>query len=150
LGAVLVVDALDLAVKGLLQATAQATDGVTYAHKIEKHEAAIRWSDEASAICRRVRAFNPFPGATATLQGETIKIWRATPAVAQANAAPGTVLAVDAAGIAVAAAGGAVLLQELQRPGGKRLPVADFLRGFVVQPGMQFAVTAPDPAASAG
>ena len=143
LGAALVVEALALAAQGRLQATPQPTEGVNYAHKIEKHEAAIHWADDAAAICRSVRAFNPFPGASAVLNGETIKVWRAAPASLDGAAAPGTVLAVDASGIVVAAQGSSVRLQELQRPGGKRLAVADFLRGFEVQAGMQFALAEP-------
>lgn len=148
LGAAMVVEALALAAQGQLEAIAQPAEGVTYAHKIEKHEAAIRWEEDADAICRRIRAFNPFPGASAVLNGETLKVWRAVPADAPAGAAPGTVLAADASGIVVAAHSGAVQLQELQRPGGKRLAVADFLRGFAVQPGMQFALPAPGEAAA--
>ena len=136
LGARMVVEAL--AAGQNLQAVKQPAEGVTYAHKIEKHESAIHWSDDAAAICRRVRAFNPFPGASAVLNGETIKVWRAVPGPLAVDSPAGTVLAVDASGIAVAAQGSSVLLQELQRPGGKRLAVADFLRGFPVQPGMQF------------
>jgi methionyl-tRNA formyltransferase len=162
LGASLVVDALALAAIGRLPATPQPAEGVNYAHKIEKHEAAIHWANDATSICRRVRAFNPFPGASAVLQGETIKVWRAKPvtakapsspttllavdaagpAVSEVDATPGKVLSVDATGILVAAQGSCVLLQELQRPGGKRLLVADFLRGFAVQAGMQFDLTA--------
>jgi len=142
LGARMVVEAL-AAGRGL-QAVQQPAEGVTYAHKIEKHEAAIHWADDAAAICRRVRAFNPFPGASAVLNGEAIKVWRAVPGPLAVDSPAGTVLAVDASGIAVAAQGSSVLLQELQRPGGKRLAVADFLRGFAVQPGMQFDL-APNP-----
>jgi methionyl-tRNA formyltransferase len=149
LGARMVVDALVQAVGQGLQAVKQPEAGVTYAHKIEKHEAAIHWTDDAASICRRVRAFNPFPGATAVLNGETIKVWRATSGPSGGDAPAGTVLAVDAAGIAVAAEGSSVLLQELQRPGGKRLAVADFLRGFAAQAGMRFDVAEPAPDASA-
>ncbi len=139
LGASLIVSALDLAAQQTLQAVQQPAAGVTYAHKIEKHEAAIDWRLDAQVICRRVRAFNPFPGATAVLNGETIKVWRAALGPAADNtAAAGTVLSVGTSGIEVAAQGGTVLLQELQRPGGKRLAVADFLRGFEVRAGMQF------------
>ena len=149
LGATLVVDALALAAQGKLSATPQPADGVNYAHKIEKHEAAIHWTDDAASICRRVRAFNPFPGASAVLNGETIKVWRAAASAASTAAAPGTVLAVDETGILVAAQGSAVRLQELQRPGGKRLAVADFLRGFEIHAGMQFALAAPAADATA-
>ena len=143
LGARMVVDALVLAAGQGLQAVKQPTEGVTYAHKIEKHEAAIHWADDAVSICRRVRAFNPFPGASAVLNGETIKVWRTAPSPSAGDAPAGTVLAVAADGITVAAQGSSVLLQELQRPGGKRLAVADFLRGFDVQAGMRFDVALP-------
>jgi methionyl-tRNA formyltransferase len=87
-----------------------------------------------------VRAFNPFPGATATLNGETLKIWMAVPAALAppAQAPPGTVLMADPQGLAVAAKDSVVVITELQRPGGKRLPVAEFLRGSTVQSGMVF------------
>ena len=147
LGADLVVKALHLAATGQLKPVKQPTQGVTYAHKIEKHEAAIDWRLSALAIVRRVRAFNPFPGATATLNGEVLKVWSARVGDAHESTpveAPlkidisGTILSVAPAGIAVAAMNSIVMLTELQRPGGKRLPVADFLRGFDVQPGMRF------------
>jgi methionyl-tRNA formyltransferase len=148
LGAEMIVQALEAAAGKGLQRRPQPSDGVTYAHKIEKHEAAIDWRLDAEAIGRRVRAFNPFPGATAVLQGETIKVWQASPGpqAGPSPAAPGTVLAAGAAGIVVAAQSGTLCLQELQRPGGKRLPAGEFLRGFDVQPGMQCELL---PAASA-
>jgi methionyl-tRNA formyltransferase len=148
LGADLVVQALALAAQGGLSARKQPAEGVNYAHKIEKHEAAIRWNEDAASICRRVRAFNPFPGASAVLNGETIKIWRAEPGTLGEAEPAGTVLAVDASGIAVAARGSNVLLLELQRPGGKRLSAADFLRGFEVHTGMRFDLSASSRDAS--
>jgi methionyl-tRNA formyltransferase len=149
LGASMVVDALALASRQSLQAVPQPGEGVTYAHKIEKHESAIRWADDAQTICRRVRAFNPFPGATAVLQGETIKVWQAKPGSNPAGAPAGTVTALGSEGIAVAAAQGSVLLQTLQRPGGKRLAAGDFLRGFALSVGMQFYSVTSAPAATA-
>ena len=152
LGGKLIVMALELAAAGRLKPVAQPLEGVTYAHKIEKHEAAIDWQDDATRIVRRVRAFNPFPGATATLNGEVIKIWAAhvaelsaltvatEPTVAQT---PGTILALAPEGIAVAAMNSIAMLTELQRPGGKRLAAADFLRGFDIQPGMRFESIEP-------
>ena len=139
LGARMVVDALDLAAAGQLHAQPQPLDGITYAHKIEKHEAAINWHQDAAAIVRRVRAFNPFPGATLTLNGEVIKVWAAhvgeAAETAGADHKSGSIVAVARAGIAVAAMNSIVVLTELQRPGGKRLAVADFLRGFDLQVG---------------
>ncbi|MCD6079235.1 MAG: methionyl-tRNA formyltransferase [Ramlibacter sp.] len=139
LGGRMVVEALELAACGGLRPVPQPVDGVTYAHKIEKAEAAIDWSQPADVLARRVRAFDPFPGAAAILAGETVKIWRAAAVMqGRGSAAPGTVVALDDHGIGVACGQGRLEIKELQRPGGKRLPVADFLRGFAVEPGMRF------------
>jgi methionyl-tRNA formyltransferase len=108
---------------------------VTYAHKIEKAEADIDWALPAEVLARRVRAFDPFPGAvTRQPDGATLKVWAAS-ALPQAGGAPGTVLAVSETGVDVACGEGALRLTELQRAGGKRLPVAEFLRGSPLAPG---------------
>jgi methionyl-tRNA formyltransferase len=140
LGGRLMVVALERAAAGALKPVPQPAEGVTYAHKIEKHEAAIDWAQAAELIVRRVRAFNPFPGASAEVNGETLKIWHATvaPGAPSVTAEFGSILAVAPEGIAVAAMNSIVLLTELQRPGGKRLGVADFLRGFDLHAGMAF------------
>jgi methionyl-tRNA formyltransferase len=156
MGGRMMVQALPLAASGALQPVKQPQEGVTYAHKIEKHEAAIDWSQPATLITQRVRAFNPFPGATATLNGETLKIWTASvgPGPAPVAAGFGSIQAVAHVSIAVAAMNSIVNIAELQRPGGKRLSVADFLRGFDLRPGMVFdahpaaAVLAPIPQTS--
>ncbi|OHC72652.1 MAG: methionyl-tRNA formyltransferase [Rhodoferax sp. RIFCSPLOWO2_12_FULL_60_11] len=140
LGAQLMLQVLVQAVHGRLQPVAQAAQGVTYAHKIEKHEAAIDWTQPAAVIAQRIRAFNPFPGATAVLNGETLKIWLAdvAPGVPPVSKEFGSILAVAPAGIEIVAMKSIVNITQLQRPGGKRLGVAEFLRGFDVQPGMVF------------
>lgn len=148
LGGEMIVAALEQAAVGRLQPVRQPADGVTYAHKIEKHEAAIDWQLEATTIVRRVRAFNPFPGATAVLNGETIKVWGARVGTAAASAVSmdrgcGEIVVVAPEYIDVVAMNSIVTLTELQRPGGKRLAVADFLRGFEVRVGMRFARAAP-------
>ena len=120
LGGRLIVEALELAACGGLKLTPQPAEGVSYAQKIDKAEAAVDWSLPAVTIERRIRAFNPFPGAVAQLGGELIKLWRAQVVVA-ASGAPGTVLAVTDGGITVACGSAALQLTELQRPGGKRL-----------------------------
>jgi methionyl-tRNA formyltransferase len=139
LGGRLIVQALEIAACGGLRPEPQPADGVTYAHKIEKAEAALDWTLPAAVLARRVRAFNPFPGAGAALGGEAVKVWSAQPdAAAAPSAVPGEVLAADASGIRVMTGAGVLVLTELQRAGGKRLPVADFLRGFAVAPGQVF------------
>jgi len=151
LGGKMIVLALEQAAAGHLKPTPQPTQGVSYAHKIEKNEAAIDWRLDATTIARRVRAFDPFPGATGTLNGEIIKVWGAR--AGQVSAVPaveqtlGQIVAAALDGITVVAMNSVVILTELQRPGGKRLAVADFLRGFDVRVGMHFdlspATTAP-------
>ncbi len=144
LGATLMVQVLAHVQQGSCQPVAQPSEGITYASKIDKAEAAVDWAQTAQTIARRVRAFNPAPGAVTTLAGETLKIWLAE---ARQNQSPahhpyGTILAVAHTGIAVAAIDSIVLLTELQRPGGKRLNLAEFLRGVALQPGMRFGATA--------
>jgi len=138
LGARLVVQALQAAAQGGLRPQRQPEAGVSYAHKIEKAEAAIDWRWPAALIARRVRAFNPFPGAATTLAGEAIKVWMAQAEAGPGGAQPGQVLSASAEGIRVQAADGVVVLTELQRAGGRRLAAGEFLRGFALAPGQVF------------
>ncbi len=140
LGGRLMLLALQKAEAKALKPVPQSEQGVTYAQKIEKSEAVMDWRQGADKLARKVRAFNPHPGATTTLNGETLKIWRAlqAPVAAPAGTQPGTVLLVEPQGLAVAAKDSVLVVTELQRPGAKRMHVADFLRGCVVQPGMVF------------
>jgi len=114
----------------------QPTEGVTYAHKIDKSEAAIDWTRPASEIERKIRAFDPFPGCTAQLGDATLKLWRAEPA--GGNGSPGEILVVAPEGITVACGSDALRLVELQKPGGRRLASADFQRGFPLAAGQRF------------
>jgi methionyl-tRNA formyltransferase len=139
LGGRLIVEALELAACGGLRPAPQPQTGVTYAHKIEKAEAAIDWSQPAAVIDRRIRAFDPFPGAQSVLDGENVKLRRAEVLPAgRGIPVPGRIIAAGAEGIDVDCGEGCLRVTELQRPGGKRLPVAEFLRGFEVKPGMAF------------
>ena len=140
-GGRLIVQALRDAEAGLLKPVPQPAEGVTYAHKIEKAEAALDWALPAVALAQRLRAFDPFPGGLAVLEGENLKLWaaHALPAsVAPAGERPGSVLAAGTEGIDVATGNGVLRLTQLQRAGGKRLAVADFLRGFDVKAGQVF------------
>jgi len=151
-GASLIVEALLRAQAGNLRPQRQPAEGVTYAHKIEKTEGVLNWQRDAASLCRQVRAFDPFPGASTALltpsesvdQVATIKVWRAAvlPSASGAQnqlSEPGTVLAVGADGIDVATMDGVLRLLELQRPGGKRLSAGDFLQGFSIAVGQHFA-----------
>jgi methionyl-tRNA formyltransferase len=136
-----------LAALDALPRQVQPSDGVNYAHKIDKSEAAIDWTLSAEVLARRIRAFDPFPGMTVPLAMasgvETLKLWQAVAETAegqaQAGAQPGTVLSADASGVRVACGEGLLCLTQLQRPGGKRLSAADFLRGCPLQPGQRLA-----------
>ena len=139
LGGRLIVEALKLAARSGLAPVPQPEGGVTYAHKIEKAQAAVDWNQPADVIARRIRAFDPFPGATATLNGETVKLWRADVVPGSTSQMAGRITAVSGAGVQVCCGEGAVRLTQLQRAGGKRLAVADFLCGFDMKPGMDFA-----------
>ncbi len=141
LGGQLIVQALGDAQTGTLRAQAQPAEGITYAHKVEKHEARIDWAQPAEVIARRIRAFDPFPGATSVLNGEPVKLWAAqvqAGAPPESPASPGRIVAVTPSGIAVAAINSIVMVTQLQRAGGKRLRAADFLRGFGLRPGQTF------------
>jgi methionyl-tRNA formyltransferase len=143
LGARLILQALERAGRGALQPVRQPEAGISYARKIDKGEAAVDWAEPAGVIERRIRAFDPVPGATSRMAAETIKLWRSS-VVSElpVQGAPGTVLRADATGVLVACGRGALCVTELQRPGGRRLAASDFLRGFDLQPGMVFGQAA--------
>ncbi|HEY4352644.1 MAG TPA: methionyl-tRNA formyltransferase [Paraburkholderia sp.] len=140
-GATLIVEALlELERNGKLASTPQPADGVTYAEKIGKQEAALDWRRPAAVLARQVRAFDPFPGGVGTLEdSSSVKIWAAIPAQAQTGSTPGTITEVSAEGVIVACGEGALRLTQLQKPGGKRLPVREFLAGSTLAEGQRFA-----------
>jgi methionyl-tRNA formyltransferase len=152
LGGRSIVHALALAERGGLKpvpqprapegATAQAAAqlGITYAHKIDKAEARIDWSQPAHSIERKVRALDPFPGCTAQIAGEIIKVTRSqiSSCLCNISLGYGTICHINEAEIGVQCGQGVLALTELQRTGGKRLAAADFLRGFALQVGQKF------------
>ena len=137
LGADLIVQALELAGAGALTGTPQPDAGVTYASKIDKAEAQIDWRQSATVIARRMRAFNPTPGTVTTLGGAPLKLFCSVidSCLRSSDKREGTILHVDEAGISVQCGDGVLRVTELQRTGGKRLPVAEFLRGTALLPG---------------
>jgi len=113
------------------------------AEKIAKQEAVLDWRKPAEGLARQVRAFDPFPGALGTVHDTPVKLWRACAVAGKPGAAPGTVLDVSADAIVVACGAGALHVTECQKPGGKRLPVREFLAGFALAPGDVFAAGHP-------
>ncbi|MDO9217169.1 MAG: methionyl-tRNA formyltransferase [Lacisediminimonas sp.] len=122
-------------------ATPQPEAGMNYAAKIRKDEAAIDFAGDAAALARKIQAFNPAPGASAQVDGVQLKIWKAAslPGAGDSSVQAGAVLAADADGVNVACGSGVLRLLELQKPGGKRLPAQDFLKGFPLA-GKRFAL----------
>jgi|SRR5690554_1939607 len=128
LGAQVLSDGLGLLRAGIRPvAKPQPAEGVTYARKLEKAEAKLDWSQPATQLANRVRAFNPWPVAEAELAGERIRIHAARPLETGSGDAPGTVLAASREGIDVACGEGALRILGLQRPGGKVITAADYL-----------------------
>jgi methionyl-tRNA formyltransferase len=141
IGARLLVATLPDLAAGQLVATPQPLEGVTYAAKIEKAEAPIDWALPAHEIERRVRAFDPFPGCTFRVGDDLLKLWRAR-VIDAPRGAPGEVVESSGERIVVACGQGALELLELQRTGGKRLPVGEFSRGLPLPAGTRLATPA--------
>jgi len=137
LGATAIVEALRLLQQNQLVRTPQDDALATYAAKLSKTEAQIDWAGDATNIARAVRAYNPFPAATATFNAAPIKIWQASARMDLSGIA-GTVLSVEKNGIVVACGQDALCLEVLQRPNAKALPAAQFVQGFAVHPGDRF------------
>ncbi len=126
LGARLIVQALQQLPK--LEARPQPAAGATYARKIEKAEAAIDWQAPAASIERRLRAFDPFPGCTAEIQGQPIKIWRGRVVEGANLASPGKLADAAPGRLVVSCGSGSALeLLEVQAPGGRRMAVREWL-----------------------
>lgn len=138
LGAAMIVDTIARLAQGTLPAPqVQPEAGVTYAAKIGKEEAALDFSQPAAVLDRKIRAFNPFPGATGVCHGSIVKIWQARVSGAPTTAAAGTVLAANAQdGVMVACGGDVLVLLELQKAGGKRLPALEFIKGVPLEQGV--------------
>ena len=128
LGARALLQTLQQLEQGALRPQAQPTEGVSYAHKIAKAEAALDWTQPAEVLACRVRAFDPFPGCTADIAGEPVKVWRAQ-AVSVAEAGqPGAVIPSVDGRLQIGCGRGALELLDLQRAGGRRITAREFLQ----------------------
>jgi methionyl-tRNA formyltransferase len=143
MGAKAIVETLaHLARRGSLATTPQPAEGVSYARKIEAHEAAIGWRAPAAAIERKIRAFNPVPGAYSWLNEERVKLWAATVIASATQQQPGTVVGIAAEGIDVACGEGVLRILELQPAGSRRMGSAAFLAGREAPIGSRFSSAA--------
>ena len=134
LGAEAIVEALSELEAGRLRPIEQQSEGVIYAPKLDKREGLVDWTRSAAEIERTVRAFRPAPGAFTLLDKVPLKLWHAR--VVAGRGAPGTLLRADQV-LTVACGDAALEIEELQRAGGRRMPVAEFLRGYALAPGMR-------------
>ena len=128
LGGEAVVAAIEAWNSGRIAPVPQPIEGATYAAKIRKEEALIDWSRSAEEIDRQVRAFNPWPVAETRWFDRQLRVWMARPVDARREAPPGQVIEVGRDAVLVAAGHGALSLERLQLPGGRVLPIAEFLK----------------------
>jgi len=133
LGAGLMVRAMAALERGTLQLTKQASDGVSYAAKIEKAEARIDWNRPAREVRRHIHGLSPFPGAWCEMAGEgepaRLKILRCE--LADGSGAPGAVLDDH---LRIACGDGAIRILDLQRAGKAPMKAGEFLRGTPLKP----------------
>ena len=113
----------------------QSANGVTYARKVDKGEARLDWRQPAAVLERKIRAFDPTPGAIIDAGEVAFKVFRASVRTGTL-AHPGTVLFADASGIGIACACDVLVLHLLQRPGGRRIPAGEFLQAGSLLVGM--------------
>jgi len=138
LGAQAIVEALERLEHGTLEPEPQDSTQATYAHKLTKQEGALDWRKPADLLARQVRAFNPWPVAFATFEGEILRVWNATSRPnAAADRSPGDIVTVSAEGIDVATGEGMLRITRLQPPGKRPMNAAEFLNGHRLAPGMR-------------
>jgi methionyl-tRNA formyltransferase len=134
IGAKLLLDSLPAICEQSLTPQPQDHDAATYASKLDKREAMIDWRRSALEIDRQIRAFEPWPVAQTHCQGETLRLWEASPLAAGETdqPLPGTVLGSSSDGIEVATGAGVLRIERLQAPGKRPISAADYARAHAV------------------
>lgn len=129
LGANLLLETIPEVVKGERAPQVQPTEGITYAEKISKEEAKIQWTEDAATIMRKIHAFNPFPGAFTTVDGDLLKLFRVIETNNEYTKTPGTLRVEDEKIFVVAGDGKELEILELQAAGKRRMESALFIKG---------------------
>lgn len=131
LGAAALAESVPKILAGTLKPEPQDDSAVTYARKIEKSEAQLNFSEPATVLERKVRAFNPWPVAQARFAGEILRIWQASVVTGVQTRSPGEVAAISREGVVVGAGADALRLERVQRPGGRAIDAVEWARGTV-------------------
>ena len=131
-GGKLILSTLEKAEAGILHPVKQDEAEATHVTMLDKSMGQIDWSMDAAVIERLIRGLNPWPSAYTYLNGKTLKIWKATVHPGNTDAAPGTVVKADKQSLVIQTGVDRLSLEEVQLEGKKRMPVADFLRGFTI------------------
>jgi methionyl-tRNA formyltransferase len=150
LGARMIVEALDRISEGSVIATPQPDEGVTYAARLQRTDEWLDWTLSAEALANRIRAFDPEPGTRTALVDRSdaqVKVWSARALPLSCDARPGTVLEASRSAIRVACGVGALDLLEVQRPGGRRQAVRDWLQSSAIGPGDRLGNPSESPLA---
>jgi len=132
LGADALMVALEKLQAGELQPQPQDDNLANYAHKLDKKEAQIDWTESSRQIDRMVRAFNPWPVAFTHLDGNSMRVWETRLTQETSEAAPGTIVAADSQGICVATGDNDLLITTLQPAGKRAMAAADFVNAHDV------------------
>jgi methionyl-tRNA formyltransferase len=138
IGAEALLETLEDVVAARIIRTPQQESLVTYAHKISKAEAHIKWNQSALEIDRQIRAFYGWPVSYTHYHDKVLRIWQATPMAADAHAAPGTIVGVDKRGVDIACGKGVLRLQEIQWPNAARQKIENI--AFCKQKGLEIGV----------
>lgn len=138
LGAEAILDTIHGLEEGIITPRKQGETGTPYAAMLTKEMGNVDWTQSAEAIERLVRGLNPWPGCYSFLNGKMLKLWKTHTGENPEGLPPGTVFSPSGSGLAVAAGSGALIIDELQPEGKKRMQTADYLRGARIAAGERF------------
>jgi methionyl-tRNA formyltransferase len=141
LGAQAIVESLALLEAGVVQPREQDHSQATYAPKLDRDTCRVDWAESSDVIARRIRAFDPLPGAWSMLGDTDVKLFGAR-TVPDAAGSPGEVVSVDESGLVIGCGEGAVRVSHVHPSGRRRLAAFDWYRGRGVQVGDRFGASA--------
>ncbi len=135
IGAKTLIEAMPI-IEGLGNRIKQDEEDATYAPKIEKSLGEIKWDNNTSTVDALIRGVTPWPGGYTYYKGEVMKVWKVKKTQIHVEGAPGTIISVDKEGILVKTLDGALIIQEIQMPNKKRMPVSEYIKGNTIDVGI--------------